>query len=202
MANCHDQRGGPDDRLAQFYVRFRALGSGGGIRAKVRPLRQIPTGPFVAAFLGLALPVGFAEIRDKTRLATLGPAVSFEQFPPASSRRAGWKFVCRKRIRRNKLAIPESLRTCSHASKTSAAGHEAREHRHEGACILSTSNGDNPHSTDGDCTIRDNRPRLQPSNGGFHRTGVEAMTQKLQQLDPTTADAADPVSEGRQIFRF
>lgn len=38
--------------------------------------------PLRGSFLRLALPDGFAEIRDKTRLAALAPAVSFEQFHP------------------------------------------------------------------------------------------------------------------------
>jgi len=31
---------------------------------------------------------------------------------------------------------------------------------------------------------------------------LEAITQQLQKLDPTTANAADLVSQGREIFRF
>jgi hypothetical protein len=38
--------------------------------------------------------------------------------------------------------------------------------------------------------------------GDSTQKALEAVTQELQKLDPTTANAADLVSQGRQIFRF
>jgi hypothetical protein len=38
--------------------------------------------------------------------------------------------------------------------------------------------------------------------GDTTQKALEAVTQELQKLDPTTANAADLVSRGRQIFRF
>ena len=40
------------------------------------------------------------------------------------------------------------------------------------------------------------------SMGDSTQKALEAVTQELQKLDPTTANAADLVSQGRQIFRF
>ena len=38
--------------------------------------------------------------------------------------------------------------------------------------------------------------------GNSTQKALEAITQELQKLEPTTANAADLVSRGRQIFRF
>jgi hypothetical protein len=38
--------------------------------------------------------------------------------------------------------------------------------------------------------------------GGSTEKALEAVTQELEKLDPTTANAADLVSRGRQVFRF
>jgi hypothetical protein len=38
--------------------------------------------------------------------------------------------------------------------------------------------------------------------GDSTQTAIEAITEELQKLDPTTATAADLVKQGRQIFRF
>src|SRR5262249_35451904 len=46
------------------------------------------------------------------------------------------------------------------------------------------------------------RGALSQAMGATADKALEAVTQELEKLEPTTANAADLVSRGRQIFRF